>query len=270
MNKVIINADDFGYSHIVNQEIISCINNGIVTSTTLMANGPALKEAVDFALANRKASFGVHLVLDEGKPLVPSSVFVKYGIVDNNGYFVRGAIYRIVITKDIENAVYKEWCAQVERLLNMGLNISHIDSHHHVHTIKGLYHVLKRVCSKYRIEKVRLSLWASPFTKLREKKLELEIRNNKTTPYSKRSFMKVVYDYIANMFLYYNLKSRFITADFFCAYMYYAQNKNVINLHKSDVIEIMCHPGHPSFQKELDLLKKESWNAFVKINYLNI
>ena len=40
MPQLIVNADDFGLTPLVNQSIVQAYQNGIVTSTTVMVNLP--------------------------------------------------------------------------------------------------------------------------------------------------------------------------------------------------------------------------------------
>ena len=63
MKRLIVNADDFGYTHGVNAGIIRGFRDGIITSTTIMANGAAFEDAVDYAKENPSLGVGIHLVL---------------------------------------------------------------------------------------------------------------------------------------------------------------------------------------------------------------
>ena len=64
---VIINGDDFGISHGVNQAIIEAHQRGILTSTSLMVTGDACEEAVALARTHPRLAVGLHLVLCGGK-----------------------------------------------------------------------------------------------------------------------------------------------------------------------------------------------------------
>jgi predicted glycoside hydrolase/deacetylase ChbG (UPF0249 family) len=63
VKRLIVNADDFGFTRDVNAGIVECHRNGILTATTLMANGDAFKDAVRLAKENPTLDIGVHLVL---------------------------------------------------------------------------------------------------------------------------------------------------------------------------------------------------------------
>lgn len=49
MTKLIINADDFGFTEATNYGIIDCFNKGVLTSTTIMANMPGFNHAIKLA-----------------------------------------------------------------------------------------------------------------------------------------------------------------------------------------------------------------------------
>ena len=69
MKELILNADDFGLTEGVNEGIIRAHREGVLTSTTLMANAPAFDDAVQRARANRELGVGCHLVLAGGPPV---------------------------------------------------------------------------------------------------------------------------------------------------------------------------------------------------------
>jgi predicted glycoside hydrolase/deacetylase ChbG (UPF0249 family) len=58
---VIVNADDFGYGHGVNRGIAFAHDNGVVTATTLVVNGPAVDEAIALARQRPRLSVGLHV-----------------------------------------------------------------------------------------------------------------------------------------------------------------------------------------------------------------
>src|SRR6202040_4181735 len=70
VRKLVVNADDFGFTHDVNRGIVEAHRNGILTATTLMATGAAFDDAVSLARENPALDIGVHLVL-VGEPPFP-------------------------------------------------------------------------------------------------------------------------------------------------------------------------------------------------------
>src|ERR1700691_5844034 len=71
--RLIVNADDFGFTRDVNEGIIETHRNGILTATTLMANGAAFDHAVALARENPSLDVGCHLVLVQGRSVADPS-----------------------------------------------------------------------------------------------------------------------------------------------------------------------------------------------------
>ncbi|MEH7611061.1 chitin disaccharide deacetylase [Gottfriedia acidiceleris] len=151
MTKLIVNADDFGYSKGVNYGIIEAHLNGIVNSATMMMNMYAVEHGIELAKLHPTLGLGVHLVLTAGKPLLTG----LQTIVDQNGDFLKNSYWydNPVINVD---EVEKEWDAQIQKFISYGLNPSHLDSHHHVHMIPILHPVIAKLSQKYNLP-VRIS-----------------------------------------------------------------------------------------------------------------
>src|SRR4051812_932980 len=66
---LVVNADDFGLTEGTNQAIVDAYRNGIVTSTSLLANGYAFDNAVELARQEPGLGVGIHLTLTEGAPV---------------------------------------------------------------------------------------------------------------------------------------------------------------------------------------------------------
>lgn len=146
MSLLIINADDFGYSTGVNYGIIHSYQRGILTSTTMMANMPGFDEGVKLAEENTGLGIGIHLSLTCGSPLrndVPS-------LVGNNGKFHDLTFYEKAFEIDL-NELYKEWKEQIEKIINSGIEPTHIDSHHHVNGIASITEVFNQLAKEYNL-----------------------------------------------------------------------------------------------------------------------
>lgn len=155
MTRVIINADDLGLSPRVNDAIFGLMERGRLTSSTIMANGPALEDAARRAKSFPRCSFGVHLNLTDLRPITSDPALKP--LLNDNGDFARRA--RDVRYDDsLKAAVEREWTAQIEKVRTLGVPISHIDSHHHTHTFAPLFKVLKRVQAKTGIRRVRTTM----------------------------------------------------------------------------------------------------------------
>lgn len=143
--RLIINADDFGFSRGTNYGIIDAHRNGVVRSTSIMAGMPGFNHAVELLKECPKLGCGVHLTLSAYKPILGS----HKTIVDKDGFFYRG----INPDKNVErfslDEIYNEFCAQIEKVKSRGIEITHLDSHHHVHTFEFLKPVIERLLEKY-------------------------------------------------------------------------------------------------------------------------
>src|SRR5262249_12130161 len=75
--RLIVNADDFGLTPGVNRGILQAHREGLVTSTTLMANSAAFEDAVPLAKSCPSLKVGCHVVLIDGQPLLPAESVVS-------------------------------------------------------------------------------------------------------------------------------------------------------------------------------------------------
>jgi chitin disaccharide deacetylase len=148
--KLVVNADDFGYSRGVNYGIIDAHQYGIVNSTTMMMNMPGVHHAVELAKKYPTLKLGIHLVLTCGKPLrsdVPT-------LTDEQGNFKKLTdLNKNLSLLELE----REWTTQIDRFLDFGLTATHFDSHHHVHSIPEFLPVIQRLSRKYNLPARRIS-----------------------------------------------------------------------------------------------------------------
>jgi predicted glycoside hydrolase/deacetylase ChbG (UPF0249 family) len=150
----ILNADDFGISGNVNQTVQLLHRKGILNNATLVSFGSCFEEAVEIAWRNPELDIGVHLCLDgpfnSGKD--------HKTIVDKNtGYFYSK---RIIINKlrwfrVDEKEIFREYCHQVEKVLDHHIPVSHLDHHHHLHLYLPALKAMINVAKKYRIPFIR-------------------------------------------------------------------------------------------------------------------
>ncbi len=152
--RLIINADDLGRSPEANRAIFDLINQGLVTSATVMANGPYVDEALSRVGHYPRGSFGVHLNLTEFRPLTQNPCLDR--LRDQEGNFNLTIFRNAVFPEPLRRAILEEWSSQIEKLQSRGLAISHIDSHHGTHTVSLLFWVLKGLQRQYGIRKVRI------------------------------------------------------------------------------------------------------------------
>lgn len=257
--QVIINADDLGISLDVNRRIEECINKGVVSSTTLLVNAPAFDDGVRIAKQYTQVSVGIHLNLIEFAPLTNVEVFRQFGVVGEDGNFIEGAIFVANCRDDrLREAVFEEWDAQICKFKSAGITPSHVDSHQHTHTIIDLQNVLCQVMDKHGIERVRRKMVPSlrHILKGRKQKDPVQLDKSKAVVQKKQNAIcRRIHFFVAK---YYSsrwnrqMAKHYIMTDDFCAFRFFDVNQNIKQSGK--VYELMCHPGHPAYQKETETL----------------
>jgi predicted glycoside hydrolase/deacetylase ChbG (UPF0249 family) len=152
---LIVNADDFGQSSTVNRAIMSCFRQGLISSTTIMANMPGFDEAVDMALSNGlQHNVGVHLNLTDGEPLL-SAIRSNASLCDDSGRFRRFR-KRLLSTSD-RRMIASEVSAQIQKCHVAGLPLTHADSHQHVHNEPAVFQAIQPVLKDFGIQHLRIS-----------------------------------------------------------------------------------------------------------------
>ena len=147
MVKIINNADDFGYSKAINYGIIDSYTDGILTSTTLMPGMPGFDHAVSLAKQNPGLGIGVHLTLTCGRPVLNG----HKTLVNEDGEFKKLSFYNDNTTSVSDEEVYREWKAQIEKVITSGITPTHLDSHHHTHIFKNNPSIVKRLSKEYNL-----------------------------------------------------------------------------------------------------------------------
>lgn len=154
--QIIVNADDLGLSAEVNEAIFRAMEAGVITSATMLSNGAAVIPAARMLHRFPNCSFGVHLNLTEFQRLGAENPTALSSILDEHNCFKGNAIREVRISAPMLRAIYREWCAQIDNLIQFGVQPSHLDSHHHVHTVPQMLPVLAALRRRYRINKARI------------------------------------------------------------------------------------------------------------------
>ena len=155
--RIIVNADDLGISESVNEAIFQGMQRRVITSATMLANGSELKAAARELHRFPECSFGIHLNLTEFEPLCPESFRDLKLILNEENCFNGNSIREVHISLSMLRAIFREWCCQIECLIQLGIQPTHFDGHHHVHTIPQLLPVLAALRRRYKINKIRIS-----------------------------------------------------------------------------------------------------------------
>jgi chitin disaccharide deacetylase len=140
MKRIIVNADDLGADIARNQGIIEAIDAGGVSSVSILANAPALDDALCRirALDSGAISFGVHFNLSEGFPV---SSGLKRLVGPEGSFHGKLAAQKLFVhpwDSELENEIDRELDAQISKLLNAGIPLDHADGHQHIHILPAV------------------------------------------------------------------------------------------------------------------------------------
>ena len=204
--KLIINADDFGRTRGINYGIVEAMKNGVLSSTTIMMNMPYAEHAVNLAKKEGITSIGVHLTFIE------KSLSLGKTLVNKDGIFKKYP--ELMEEADVEE-IKTEMRVQIDKLINMGINPTHLDGHHHVHLYSlKMAEAVFAVAGEY----------------------DLPVRVGKTGRTTRAGEEIVIPSFLR-------------TIDFF-EDSYYADKVGVEDFKKCienamayDVVELMCHPA---------------------------
>ncbi|WP_027720504.1 ChbG/HpnK family deacetylase [Maridesulfovibrio zosterae] len=230
---IVINVDDLGLHPAVRRAVDELAEIGVVTSSTMLANGPDLSESVLLQDKHEALGIGAHLNLLRGKPIsnpdhIPS-------LVDDDGLLFgnySSLLLRYITGRIRLTEVEKEWSAQIEYLLDHNVRLTHFDSEKHIHAWPGLYNLAGRLACKYGIKWMR-------------------------RPFEHSSFLPFNKDILRVNFLKFCLAGSFpekLPRTASCVWGIGNQKENLtpelfekyIETYRPEIIEIVCHPGNPA------------------------
>lgn len=198
MVRFIVTADDFGRADGINIGIIESFKQGIVTGASILLTGARADEAILFARENPALGVGLHLDLD------------RFCLIKRPEGFVEGFKQHPVPVKDILNEARR----QIERFKDAGLNLYHLDSHHHSHLRPELFPMIVELLKEFRINTVRFS-----------------------DDYYKENFKgQNIKDFRGIL-----KESGIATTDYFISQW----DKGSLDRFSSGSVELMTHPGYP-------------------------
>jgi len=149
--KLIINADDLGFSPIVNHTIFALHNMGRLSSTSMVVNMPASQMAFDGFKEHPNLNVGIHLNLTKGKPITPGPQIPSL-IRARGSFYSAPFFYPQAVTGAISQRDVKIECrAQIELALDAGLHPTHLDSHNHWHMLPSFNKIILKLAGEYKI-----------------------------------------------------------------------------------------------------------------------
>jgi hopanoid biosynthesis associated protein HpnK len=156
--RLIVNADDFGRSHSVNEAVVRAHREGILTGTSLMVNEPASDEAIALARENPKLGVGLHLTLLCGKSALPPERIP--GLVNTRGEFGNRPVdvgMSYFFKHDLRIQLRAEIHAQFARFRATGLPLDHVNGHLHLHLHPTIFGILMEDAASLGIRHLRLT-----------------------------------------------------------------------------------------------------------------
>ena len=222
--QLIVNADDFGFTPDVNAGIVEAHRRGILTATTLMANGAAFDDAVRLAAETPTLDIGCHLVLVSGRSMVsgqPLPLTVGQ---------LLGAIARRQI------GIYDELSAQVRHILKAGIRPTHLDTHKHTHLAPPVLDAVARIGHEFGIPWVRRP-FDFPLDTMRGMVPRLKRLTSDALGLLRRRFHRVLERHgcrTTDHFAGFQITGRFRAAELV----------ELIGMLPDGSTELMCHPGH--------------------------
>ena len=157
-SRLIVNADDFGRSHSINQAIIYAHREGILTTASLMVTGEAFREAAALARLNPKLGVGLHLTLVHGQSALPPREIP--GLVTAESSFSNSAVatgMKYFFRTSLANQLEREIAAQFNKFRETGLVMDHLNGHLNLHLHPTVFRILMRHAEEWRIDALRLT-----------------------------------------------------------------------------------------------------------------
>ena len=244
MRQLIVNADDFGLTEQVTRGILVAHREGIVTSTTLMANGGAFDMAVSNGRREYALGIGVHLNLTEGLPVAPASDIPT--LVDRQGRLhlsprclAQGILTRQVNLADVETELWR----QITKVMGAGIFPTHLDGHKHIHVLPGVSGIVIRLAQEFSIRSVRCPCEAAPTMPALQ-------QMGKSGPTAAKQYLVCrAVSIFARRF-----KERLEKAGLLCPAHFYGLSqtgfldtesiKDILGRLPQGISELMCHPGY--------------------------
>jgi chitin disaccharide deacetylase len=157
VKRLILNADDFGAAPEVNEAVERANRMGILRAASLMVGAPAAQDAVERARRLPSLAIGLHVVLVNGRPVLPASRVPD--LVDDRGEFLVDLVragFRFFLGRGVRAQLAAEIRAQFERFAATGLALDHADAQSHMHVHPTIFGLILQVGREYGLRAVRI------------------------------------------------------------------------------------------------------------------
>jgi len=260
--KIIITADDFGISQKTNQAILKGFNDGLLTSTCIMANGEAFEHALQEILPDcPNIGLGIHLNIIEGKTVRP--IHRDSLLCDNQGNYDNGFVQLLArsTNKAFLNEVETDFRIQIEKILAK-TTVCHLNSHVHTHAIPNIFQITCKLAEEYGIKYIRTQKEIPYFIPSLQKHLNLKYPINLIKLGLLNTFSKINKKTLKKYSVYSN--------DYFIGVTYTGYiDENAILYgiraikEENSITEIILHPT-------VDINKKSNYQEFLSITNSNL
>lgn len=169
MKQIIVNADDFGRHKLMNAAVEQGLTTGCLRSATIMPGGIAFDDAIRIAKAHPDLGVGIHLTMVNGNPILPPdkipSLVTSEGVFwPDHTTFVKKYFLGQIKLRELK----MELAAQLRKVRDTGLKISHVDSHQHLHTLPRIIDIVLDLAQEAGIKAIRI-----PRTPIKAEEAEL-------------------------------------------------------------------------------------------------
>ncbi len=167
--ELVVNGDDFGLTPGVNAAMLDAHRRGVLTSVSLFANAPETVAAITLARRTATLGVGAHLALVDARPVLPPGQVATLLASDGRfrqtwKAFIADALRGRISLAEVE----RELAAQMERLADAGIRLTHLDAHKHVHAWPPVFAIVVRLARRFGVEVVRVPFERPPFRLLAE------------------------------------------------------------------------------------------------------
>ncbi len=266
MKKVILSADDFAINKNADSAIVEALNNGILTSSCIMANGENYDETIQ-KIKKGNYDIGIHLNIIENKALIK---IANNPLTDDDNCFNNSFLSILLnsMNKKYLKFVENEFRAQIEKVMQDGIKPSYISSHVHVHAIPNIFKICLKLAQEYDIKAIRTQSENFYFAS--------DVKKHFKFLY----FINIIKHILLNFFSFINKfalrKTNIKTNDSFAGVLY------TLNMDKSTIIpaikklkdgiitEIILHPNADKTKENSFIEYKTVLNSDLKKEFSNL
>lgn len=155
--RLIVTADDFGLHDAVNEAVERGYRDGVLRAASLMVAAPAVADAVARARQNPGLAVGLHLVLADGRAMLPAHRIPD--LVDAQGMFNSDMVrngFRFFFLPHVRRQLADEIRAQFQAFAATGLRLDHVNAHKHFHLHPTILSLMLSIGRDYGLRAIRL------------------------------------------------------------------------------------------------------------------